>query len=65
LADQSSKLNLSNATAWRPPADWMKITAVDSHTGGEPFRVIMGGVEDLEGETILSRRRFAMEKMDE
>jgi trans-L-3-hydroxyproline dehydratase len=25
---------------WTPPEHWLKITIIDAHTGGEPFRVI-------------------------
>jgi proline racemase len=49
---------------WQPPAGWLKITTVDAHTGGEPFRVITGGYPELPGETILERRRFAREHLD-
>ncbi|MBE7549613.1 MAG: proline racemase family protein [Anaerolineales bacterium] len=49
---------------WTPPADWLKITTVDAHTGGEPFRVITGGFPDLPGATILEKRRYAKEKLD-
>ncbi len=44
---------------WTPPTNWPKITTIDTHTGGEPFRVITGGFPDLPGETILERRRYA------
>jgi proline racemase len=40
------------------------ITAVDYHTGGEPFRIVTGGVEALRGTTILDRRRDAAERLD-
>lgn len=49
---------------WTPPADWLKITTVDAHTEGEPFRVITGGFPDLPGATILEKRRYAKEKLD-
>jgi trans-L-3-hydroxyproline dehydratase len=49
---------------WRPPSDWRRITTIDSHTGGEPFRVVTGGVPELEGDTILERRRFAARHLD-
>jgi proline racemase len=42
----------------------MTISAVDYHTGGEPFRIVTGGVEPLSGETILHRRRDALERLD-
>jgi proline racemase len=42
----------------------MTITAVDYHTGGEPFRIVTGGVEAPRGRTILERRRDALERLD-
>jgi len=42
----------------------LAIDTVDYHTGGEPFRIVVGGVPPLEGATILERRRFAFEHLD-
>jgi proline racemase len=42
-----------------------EVATVDYHTGGEPFRIIVGGVAPLEGSTILERRRFALEHLDD
>jgi len=55
---------LANAAGWKPPADWLKVTTIDAHTAGEPFRVIIGGFPELPGETILARRRYAKEHFD-
>jgi proline racemase len=41
------------------------ITTVDYHTAGEPFRIVTGGVRPLEGETILAKRRDALEHLDD
>ena len=49
---------------WNPPADWLRITTVDAHAQGEPFRVITSGFPDLPGDTILARRRYAKEHLD-
>jgi trans-L-3-hydroxyproline dehydratase len=49
---------------WRPPGDWLKITSIDAHTAGEPFRVITSGFPELHGDTILARRRYAKEHLD-
>src|SRR5581483_8747743 len=49
---------------WNPPADWTRITCIDAHTEGEPFRVITSGFPFLPGETILARRRYAKEHFD-
>jgi proline racemase len=42
----------------------LTVSAVDYHTGGEPFRIVTGGVERLEGATILEKRRYALEHSD-
>ena len=42
----------------------MEIRAVDYHTGGEPFRIVTGGVEVPRGATILDKRRDALERLD-
>jgi proline racemase len=40
------------------------ITTTDYHTGGEPFRIVTGGVPQLEGRTVPERRRWAAEHLD-
>ena len=40
------------------------IETVDYHTGGEPFRIVTDGAQPLEGATILDKRRFALERLD-
>ncbi len=57
-------MNLQNALTWSPPDDWLRITAIDAHTGGEPLRVIVDGFPELPGTTILERRRYAKEHLD-
>jgi trans-L-3-hydroxyproline dehydratase len=49
---------------WNPPADWLKIDAIDAHTAGEPLRVITGGLPPIPGQTILEKRRYAAEHLD-
>ena len=41
------------------------IRAVDYHTGGEPFRIVTGGVGALRGATILDKRRDALARLDD
>ena len=53
-----------NHIRWKPPGDWLQIATIDAHTEGEPLRIIIGGIPELEGDTILARRRFAREKLD-
>jgi len=49
---------------WKPPAHWLCISTIESHTGGEPFRVVTGGFPELPGDSILARRRAAKERFD-
>jgi proline racemase len=41
-----------------------RITTVDYHTGGEPFRIVTGGVDVPRGTTILDKRRDALARLD-
>ncbi|MCI0550742.1 MAG: proline racemase family protein [Anaerolineae bacterium] len=57
-------LKFESALNFHPPTDWLKITTIDTHTAGEPFRVIVDGFPELKGNTILERRRYAKEHYD-
>jgi trans-L-3-hydroxyproline dehydratase len=50
---------------WEPPDNWHKLTTIDCHTGGEPFRILTGGLPELKGDTILERRRFMRDHLDD
>ena len=41
-----------------------RVLSVDSHTGGEPTRLILEGVGPLPGATIQEKRRYLMENLD-
>lgn len=49
---------------WEPPDSWMRITTIDAHAGGEPLRIITGGLPPIPGDTILARRRYMRENLD-
>jgi proline racemase len=49
---------------WHPPDNWSVITTIDCHAAGEPLRVIVGGLPDIPGRTILEKRRHARENLD-
>ncbi len=49
---------------WNPPADWVRITTIDAHVAGEPLRVILDGLPELPGDTILAKRRVMRERYD-
>lgn len=46
------------------PSGWLKIKTIDMHTGGEPLRVILAGLPELKGESVLDYRRFMKEDLD-
>ncbi len=41
------------------------ISTIDYHTGGEPFRIVIGGVQRPLGATVLDRRQFCEEHLDD
>jgi trans-L-3-hydroxyproline dehydratase len=41
------------------------LTVIESHTGGEPFRIVVDGLPEIPGETVLERRRFAQTHLDD
>jgi len=42
----------------------LDVTTVDYHAGGEPFRIVTGGVAEIPGATILEKRRWAAAHLD-
>ncbi len=49
---------------WKAPENWLQVTTIDAHTGGEPLRIFTGGYPPLLGSTMLEKRRYAREKLD-
>jgi proline racemase len=43
----------------------LMVSTVDYHTAGEPFRIVSGGVPSLRGRTMLEKRRYALEYLDD
>jgi proline racemase len=43
----------------------VRVETVDYHTAGEPFRIVTAGVRPLRGNTVLARRRDALESLDD
>ncbi len=52
------------ADAWPRAETYQRITAIDAHTEGEPFRVVVDGFPELKGTSILDYRRDARERFD-
>ena len=61
---ESFSKKLSALKNWKAPQEWIKITALDAHTGGEPLRIITSGLPELEGGSVLERRRYMSEHHD-
>ena len=61
---QSFSDRLSGIQNWEPDASWLRITAIDAHTAGEPLRIITSGLPELKGKNILERRRYMKENYD-
>jgi len=41
------------------------VRTIDAHVAGEPLRVITGGISPIPGRTMLEKRRYAREHLDE
>jgi len=52
------------AGVWEPPPDQDRVTTIDLHTAGEPFRVIVSGAPKIPGDTILAKRRWAQTHLE-
>ena len=44
---------------------WHSVKTVDMHTGGEPLRVIVEGYPEIKGKTILEKRQYVKENLDD
>lgn len=55
---------LHHLEQWVPPEDWLEISVLDAHTGGEPLRIILNGLPEMKGDTILARRNYMKENYD-
>lgn len=49
---------------YNPPENWLKIKTIDMHTGGEPLRVIIDGLPEIKGGTILEKRKYFKDNHD-
>ena len=43
----------------------MNVETVDYHTAGEPFRIVTSDVGPIEGATVLDKRRFVRDNLDD
>lgn len=57
-------LDLARLRQWSAPEDWSRISVIDAHTGGEPLRIVVDGLPDIPGSTILEKRAYAQTELD-
>ena len=50
--------------SWKPPAHWLRVTTIDTHSGGEPLRIVTSGLPEIKGRTVIEKRRYFMENFD-
>jgi trans-L-3-hydroxyproline dehydratase len=50
---------------WKPPPGWLIVRTIDAHAAGEPLRIITEGLSPIPGRTMLEKRRYAREHLDE
>jgi trans-L-3-hydroxyproline dehydratase len=48
----------------RIPDAATRIETIEMHTGGEPVRIVTAGYPEIQGRTLLEKRRFAREALD-
>lgn len=49
---------------WQPPENWLQVDTIDMHTGGEPLRIIVDGLPEIPGQTVLEKRRYFRKHLD-
>jgi len=60
----STQKKLSTINNWNPPSKYQKIKTIDAHTAGEPLRIILEGLPEIKGSTILEKRKYMKENFD-
>ncbi len=57
-------MQLNFGANWPPDKDLTVLTTLETHAAGEPLRIIIGGMPELPGDTILERRRYMQQNLD-
>jgi trans-L-3-hydroxyproline dehydratase len=57
-------LNLKKLANWNLPETWIEIKTIDAHTAGEPLRIILEGLPEIKGHTMLEKRKYMKENLD-
>ena len=54
----------SKGSGWKLPKGWTQIRTIESHTGGEPLRLVIEGWPEIPGNTMLAKRSYAKKHHD-
>jgi proline racemase len=49
---------------WQAPSQYQRINTIDTHTGGEPTRIIVSGLPPIYGSNVIEKRRYFMQHYD-
>ncbi|RAO73908.1 uncharacterized protein BHQ10_009920 [Talaromyces amestolkiae] len=49
---------------WQAPSKYRRINTIDTHTGGEPTRIIVSGLPPIHGFNVLEKRRYFQQHYD-
>lgn len=55
---------LENLFDWKPDNSCRNIFAIYARTEGEPLRIIVGRLPELEGNSVFSRSKYLEDKLD-
>jgi trans-L-3-hydroxyproline dehydratase len=55
---------MNHTINWKIPSGWQSIEAIDMHTAGEPLRILIGGLPEIRGRTILEKQRYFSRNLD-
>ncbi len=58
-------IEVNKLKSWNPPDGWIEFQTIDTHTEGEPLRIILSGYPKLKGKTLLEKRTDAQNYHDE
>lgn len=56
--------SIEQLKSWAPDDRFKTLTTIDAHTGGEPLRIITGGLPNIPGTTILEKRKYMRSSLD-
>jgi len=58
------EIRRAKTVTWKPPKGWTRIRTIESHTGGEPLRLVVEGWPKIPGNTMLAKRSYAKKHHD-